>query len=1097
MTEVTREWQAAADPAVAAGARVCVLRTAPVMDRAPRPLKQLRLLFQPRPRRPAGRRPAVLPDDLAARLGRRRRRTSPSTPPPAGRSTSAARRRRPTPSSPRRWPGPSHRPAFLAVPGSAISLGAGRMAPELLGSLNVRPDALEDAGYRVPRPRRARGAGGRTGLSTRARKLARRVSAVARVAFAPDDSHAGRRPRPTTETPPPPSDPDRTVDWRRLRGPVAVVGARSPAPSVPSAPRSARWSPAASPRTPAPRLVAAARPVRRRRRRARHRRPHRSGPGVVDRAEGRLRADLLDAALHQPLAALTEQAVGEVLDRVDDDTHEVGALLRAERLAGDPHRCSPPGRCGSSPASTWWPAFFLFPLAGRRRAAPWSGRCCPQVSARKVERGDGLDRPRRRHGGGRRRAATTCAPASARPTCVRRCTELAGRGAPPVRDGAAARGPDRPPHRHAAARRARRAPRWSGSRWSSTTGSAPPPLVTLFLVTTMFVGQVDQLARHLPDLQAGLGAVLRLRELLGAEREPGGGADAARRAAGRAVPRPALRLRRGPLRARSTSTCSVPAGTTCALVGRTGSGKSTLASLLSRAVEPERGTVLLGGVDVLDLDLQQLRAAVGVVTQRTEILAGTLAENITLFADRPARRRRARGRRARPRRLGRRAAPRASTPCSARAAPRLSAGEEQLVAFARLLVRDVQVVVLDEATARMDPVTEAHVVRAAERLLAGRTGILVAHRLSTTERAEQVAVLDGGRVVQHGPARPAGRRARCRSASLLEAVGRGATPRRRAASAERAAGAVGTARRTGEPPAPPELRAGPEPGPRDPVGAAHRAAVGPGRHRRCSCVCALTGAFGAITGWIWGHLVVDPAGRRQPVGADRRAWSVSLHGLAAAARRGVPPLPALVGRGDAAGALRRARSGRPRSTGSTRTPPGRGRRPHHGRRPAGPVRRPLGRLRQRARDRRGHRARRRRACWPAACCSRVMVASALASSLGRRVAGRSAAASAAARARFGRSLVSALDSVRTVKLAASTPERARPPARGRRRPRRRRGPRAPGAGDARRRPDRDGAVRRRRGLGRPAWPAAGAWPRRCWSPARSTASTGSAGSPAR
>ncbi len=165
----------------------------------------------------------------------------------------------------------------------------------------------------------------------------------------------------------------------------------------------------------------------------------------------------------------------------------------------------------------------------------------------------------------------------------------------------------------------------------------------------------------------------------------------------------------------------VAAETTCALVGRTGSGKSTLASLLSRAVEPERGSVLLGGVDVLDLDLARLRSAVGVVTQRTEILAGTLAENITLFED-----------------VARADVEAAVTELGlddwvvglsagldtllGPGGTTLSAGEEQLVAFARLLVRHVRVVVLDEATARMDPVTEAQVVRAADRLLSGRTG---------------------------------------------------------------------------------------------------------------------------------------------------------------------------------------------------------------------------------------------------------------------------------------------------------------------------------------------------------------------------------------
>ena len=179
------------------------------------------------------------------------------------------------------------------------------------------------------------------------------------------------------------------------------------------------------------------------------------------------------------------------------------------------------------------------------------------------------------------------------------------------------------------------------------------------------------------------------------------------------------------------------------------------------------------------------------------------------------------------------------------------------MAFARLLVRDVRVVVLDEATARMDPVTEAHVVRAAERLLAGRTGILVAHRLSTTERAEQVAVLDGGRVVQHGPRAPAGRASPGRSATCSRRPPR--RTRRTPAPTAAAGGApsrVGTARRTGEPPAPaPAARPSPS------LARAHLSAllveprwglVGVALF----LVAALTGAFGALTGWIWGHLVV-------------------------------------------------------------------------------------------------------------------------------------------------------------------------------------------------------------------------------------------------
>jgi ABC-type multidrug transport system fused ATPase/permease subunit len=273
-------------------------------------------------------------------------------------------------------------------------------------------------------------------------------------------------------------------------------------------------------------------------------------------------------------------------------------------------------------------------------------------------------------------------------------------------------------------------------------------LVTLFLVTASFVGLVDQLSHRLPDIQAGVGALIRIRSLLEVEPEPEGG---------RPVPsgEVALDFRdldftfpEGDFALQGVS-LGVPAGETIALVGRTGSGKSTLASFVSRAIEPPPGTVFLGGADVTTLDLHQLRGAVGTVTQRTEILAGTLADNIALFADVP-------------RETIQHAVDELGLTTWVAGltggldtllgpgGTSLSAGEEQLVAFARLLVRDVQVVVLDEATARMDPLTEARVVAASHRLLQGRTGVLIAHRLTTVERADHVAVLDRGRVVQHG-----------------------------------------------------------------------------------------------------------------------------------------------------------------------------------------------------------------------------------------------------------------------------------------------------------------------------------------------------------
>jgi ABC-type multidrug transport system fused ATPase/permease subunit len=193
-------------------------------------------------------------------------------------------------------------------------------------------------------------------------------------------------------------------------------------------------------------------------------------------------------------------------------------------------------------------------------------------------------------------------------------------------------------------------------------------------------------------------------------------------------------------------------GRSYALVGRTGSGKSTLAKVLTRAVDVPRGTVFLAGTDLLDLDVEQLRRWVAVVPQRTDILAGTLAENIALFEpkllDQADRALDELG-------LGGWVAdlPDGLQTRLGDGGHVLSAGQEQLVAFARILVRDPHVVILDEATARLDPVTEARVQQATERLLLDRIGIVIAHRLSSVERCDQVVMLADGRVIEAGPLR--------------------------------------------------------------------------------------------------------------------------------------------------------------------------------------------------------------------------------------------------------------------------------------------------------------------------------------------------------
>ena len=411
--------------------------------------------------------------------------------------------------------------------------------------------------------------------------------------------------------------------------------------------------------------------------------------GVVDRAEGRLRADLLDAALHQPLAVLSEQAVGEVLDRVDDDTHELGTLMR--RNAWDLVRTLlRAGPIWVVAGLAWAPAWVLFPVAGVATvlvARPLTA----EIARRKVrEEIAWTDHAAAVEEGVAARDDLRSSLGQA--YVVRRCAELSAvvhdrMLASCVTASQIARRAGLLLHGLLALTAVAGAALVDGGRLSTAS------LVTLFLVTTTFVGELDRIARHLPELQAGLGAVTRLRSLLSAEPEPVGG---------RRVPTGPLALRVEGLRfsyaqgdfVLAVDELEVPAGRTLALVGRTGSGKSTLASLVSRAVDPPPGTVLLGGVDVTELDLQALRGAVGVVTQRTEVMAATLAENVALHADIPRVQVEAAVRS-----LGLddwvAALPDGLETVLGPGGTTLSAGEEQLVAFARLLVRDVQLVLLD------------------------------------------------------------------------------------------------------------------------------------------------------------------------------------------------------------------------------------------------------------------------------------------------------------------------------------------------------------------------------------------------------------------
>ena len=195
---------------------------------------------------------------------------------------------------------------------------------------------------------------------------------------------------------------------------------------------------------------------------------------------------------------------------------------------------------------------------------------------------------------------------------------------------------------------------------------------------------------------------------------------------------------------------TVPAGQTLALVGTTGAGKTTLAKLATRFYDPLEGRVLLDGTDVRRLSSDDLRRNVVMVTQENYLFSGTIADNIRFGRPEATMEQVVRATTA----LGAHdfiaAMPDGYETDVANQGGRLSAGQRQLVAFARAFLADPAVLILDEATSSLDVPSERLVQQALRTVLAGRTAVIIAHRLSTVEIADRVLVMEHGRIVEDG-----------------------------------------------------------------------------------------------------------------------------------------------------------------------------------------------------------------------------------------------------------------------------------------------------------------------------------------------------------
>ncbi|HLF91569.1 MAG TPA: ABC transporter ATP-binding protein [Anaerolineales bacterium] len=274
----------------------------------------------------------------------------------------------------------------------------------------------------------------------------------------------------------------------------------------------------------------------------------------------------------------------------------------------------------------------------------------------------------------------------------------------------------------------------------------------IFHYNEMLRRPLETITRQMQDLQRAGGSIARIKELFGMQ-------SATQDGEGDPVPDGILALDfdgvtfsyNGDDVTLENVDFRLQPGQVLGLLGRTGSGKTTIARLLFRLYDPAQGGIRLNGVDLRQPKLDDVRTRVGMVTQDVQLFRATVRDNLTFFD---------------------RSIPDArveevlkdlglwhwvetlpdgmNTELESDGGG-LSAGEAQLLAFTRVFLRDPGLVILDEASSRLDPATEQLIERAVDKLFENRTAIIIAHRLATVQRADQIMILEHGRIVEHGP----------------------------------------------------------------------------------------------------------------------------------------------------------------------------------------------------------------------------------------------------------------------------------------------------------------------------------------------------------